>query len=169
MLNYEYGVTYPNLGKPNLPDDVLVEYKCVTAAVWSRPDPIGRLRWAKHRTGGDIACFRIVDERYKPAHLWSLREELPPAGETVESAPYWHTCYVVCDYEGGRLIHDKHDDEFYVAHENLTFRPIYSERDKKIEELIADCEECGVQLPRLNAATLVDKGWNKDSVAKDTK
>ena len=62
-MKYEYGVEYPTNGvKPDLPDDVLVEFK-KTDGNWNTLgcDEVRGWCW-----GGSMA-FKIVDQRYKPA------------------------------------------------------------------------------------------------------
>ena len=62
-MKYKYGVEYPTNGvKPDLPDDVLVEFK-KTDGNWNTLgcDEVRGWCW-----GGSMA-FKIVDQRYKPA------------------------------------------------------------------------------------------------------
>ena len=61
-MKYEYGVEYPTNGvKPDLPDDVLVEFKDVEGR-WDLGEYEVRA-WA----WDESSAFRIVDDRYKPA------------------------------------------------------------------------------------------------------
>ena len=140
---FEWGKEYPTNGeKPNLPDDVIIDRKYSNGWTGLQIEIINCAGWSHPK------AFRIVDKRYKPKgtsmnnnnsdNSWHERGDLPPVDSTVESKPYWHTCYVVCDYLDGRLIHDKHEDSFYVARKGIhEFRPIKSEREKFIDAVIS--------------------------------
>lgn len=80
-MKYEYGVEYPTNGKkPELPDDVLVEYKNMHHGnEWLKHAfAVGGLVWQDH-TGDHVTAFRIVDERYKPAE--TAQEEPKPQNQ----------------------------------------------------------------------------------------
>lgn len=63
-MKYEYGVEYPTNGvKPDLPDDVLVDFKSCQHGGYNQfgPMAVNHFRWEYS------SAFRIVDDRYKPA------------------------------------------------------------------------------------------------------
>ena len=61
-MKYEYGVEYPTNGvKPDLPDDVLVEFKSCQHGWALGDEKVGLWIWP------NSSAFRITDERYKPA------------------------------------------------------------------------------------------------------
>ncbi|WGH49795.1 hypothetical protein [Alishewanella phage vB_AspM_Slickus01] len=164
---YKYGVEYPSNGKkPDLPDDVVVEYKHKFGD-WhlAGADRVYMWDWS------NSAKFRIVDERYKPVSeitdkpktenpsdsSWHKGGEYPPAGTKCEvlnnslSNPEWEKAVIhfvgkiVCVYSSDSCT------ERCARLDFVKFRPIKSERDKFIE--------AGVQ-------ALKNRGW--DTITKVT-
>jgi len=64
-MKYEYGVEYPTNGvKPDLPDDVLVEFRSASHGCYNQfgAMPVDHFGWEYSM------AFRIVDQRYNPAN-----------------------------------------------------------------------------------------------------
>lgn len=152
---YRYGIEYPTGGKkPDLPDDVIVEFKmplCMAA--------FGVIN--KHALYlANNASFRIIDERYKPADTSYLetpalepapQEEswydydnqkaiaLPPVGAECEWKPYapckadWKKCFV--DYIHGEwvCVTNSNSHKMKQILNNVKFRPLDHNR-KATEE-----------------------------------
>ena len=66
-MSYEYMKEYECNGvKPDLDDDVLVEFKCQDSREWREHRCIDDLAFSKDENPIPVISFRIVDERYKP-------------------------------------------------------------------------------------------------------
>lgn len=173
---YEWGVEYKTNGeKPNLPDDVEVEW--ASHAQWVRVDKVCNLEWGK----SDPYCvpitkFRIVDERYKPKEQemnnnnWYEKGELPPVGEVcvLVSVGFKELNYEVeITYIGdgvGCYRWLKTNNEYTVNLCDARFRPLRTETDKLVEQMKSDLSgEWGVSLQRANAicSHLIKKGYRK--------
>lgn len=154
LLKYKYGVEYPTNGKkPDLPDDVLVEFYDLCLGV----KPVGVLAFNRFKS------FRIVDERYKPAGPvsgaggisakeainniinamkstlpsgWYERGELPPVGVECEVSA-WGNSYEWCkiNYMGKQrcIVEHKTQKEQHYHLTSVKFRPTKTEREKFVE------------------------------------
>jgi len=153
---YKWGVEYQTNGKkPDLPDDVLVEFKSERLIGWNKTS-VGYVDWVF------TTEFRIVDERHKPKdqpmfinftvdrrmkdgivissdNSWHARGERPPVGvecEVLNSAldnAEWERCVVkfigdlVCVYTSESC------NERCAHLDFIKFRPIKTEREKFVE------------------------------------
>lgn len=75
---YRWGVEYSTNGKPELADDVLVEFRYSEGGIWF-DKAVGDSRWL---VGGAVS-FRITDPRYKPVS--EMPESKPDAEFVSES------------------------------------------------------------------------------------
>lgn len=168
---YKYGVEYETNGeKPDLPDDVLVEYKSRIYGDWSLSGADMVNSWVWH----NATAFRICDGRYKPKEPSSQPEVddwngegVPPVGTHCEVTwglkVNWHECV----YMGEFILLDefgKWSKRTTGDTSNLEFRPIQSERDKLIEAALSCFDSSrltldGKTLIREHATTLIDAGW----------
>ena len=161
---YKWGVEYPTNGKkPDLLNDVLVEFKSERLIGWNK-NSVGYVDWIF------TTSFRIVDERYKPKQpeshgkpsvngakgkpdkSWHERGDLPPVGVECEWRPSsptnanWKRC--VIDYIHGDRICVTNADSFktkQVLH-NVKFRPIKSEREKFVEAAVKAINKSGIEV-----------------------
>jgi|SRR5690554_725598 len=145
---YKWGVEYETNGeKPNLPDDVEVEW--ASHAQWVRVDKVCNLEWGK----SDPYCvpitkFRIVDERYKPKEQemnndWYEKGELPPVGTVCDAKIY---PYALDKFEQAKVVYHSSKNVVVVEYKSgdigfLTapadFRPLRTETDKLIEQAMS--------------------------------
>lgn len=136
-MNYEYGVEYQTNGqKPELPDDVLVEFKNKDG-VWNVSGSDALCSWAWCRS----SAFRIVDERYN----WHDRGELPPVGEECEVYIEQRNCWAkvkVLAVDGDYIVwRNGSDNKSYIGTNKDNVRPIRTEREKAIEAASKIAEE----------------------------
>ena len=101
-----------------------------------------------HETGellpsqSEAVCLAIRAEEKLPislkptAQAWN-GEGLPPVGCECEVYPYFEKCFICCDYDGGVIIHNLHDDGFFHARNDgkYQFRPIRTPEQIQRDEL----------------------------------
>lgn len=166
-MNYEYGIEYPCNGvKPDLPDDVLVEW--YGDGDWYAKDggvQVRELGWNKGYGFIGIDKFRIVDKRYKPKSDWFEAGELPPVGEVVlgyvqDSSRTWRWLEVEVLKHNSRA--DNECAVHVLKHAILrwcdNFKPLKNERDElveKAEKVINNQAWASKDL----AIALIDAGW----------
>ena len=159
---YKYGVEYETNGKkPDLPDDLISDFKFNNAAYYSEwttnPSTLGAMNFNR----ADLVAFRIVDDRYKPAEqkpvyatdaakmahhvIAALNSdwydytqqkaiELPPVGvecEIWELDGIWRKVEVVAHTKKGLVV--EWNGEEHLIYRERKFRPLKTEREWFIE------------------------------------
>lgn len=163
-MKYEYGIEYETNGeKPDLPDDVLVEYMRKDWKGWIGVDTAGAWRWKC------CTSFRIVDQRYKPKEQdmndWYEKGGLPPVDsecEVLYQGVWYKTkivghngCYAVCVTDGFCY------DSDYIGLSNIFFRPIRTETDELVDEAELDIRSLSPELDRQVIRKMIGAGYRK--------
>lgn len=65
-------------------------------------------------------CARIP--RPEPRQVEWDGEGLPPVGCECEVYPYFEKCRICCEYDGGVIVHNLHDDGFFHAKNDGKYR-----------------------------------------------
>lgn len=82
---YKYGVEYETNGnKPDLPDDVRIEWINGDRDDWAGNCTVRSLNWAGNPLCMPVEKFRIVDERYKPVYFKCTGKPSVDGGKPVE-------------------------------------------------------------------------------------
>lgn len=73
---YKYGVEYETSGKkPDLPDDVHIEWINNERDAWVSNCTVGSLNWTGNPFCMHVKKFRIIDQRFKPVEVEQVRDE----------------------------------------------------------------------------------------------
>jgi len=92
--------------------------------------PINKETWVK--------TLGVLPDYVVPRQQWRGPEDgLPPVGTVCEKAPHWHKVEIIADHDRGIVIYDFHNFSYYKVGITTHFRPIKSERDKAIEDMLA--------------------------------
>lgn len=150
---YEWGNEYPINGKkPDLPDDMAIEYVDKLAPQsWS----YGRVI---HAPWAAITLFRITDSRYKPesesapAKHWFEAGELPPVGWHGECAWGSKVNFFECVILPNMILARKDVGGDWVVlplgkHKQIEFRPIKTDKENFIETALSNFDEIRDQFP----------------------
>ena len=143
---YKWGVEYETNGeKPDLPDDVVVEFRSVgikgiVIDGWLGFGTVADWEWSVSDK------FRIIDERYKPkeqemSNDWYEKGELPPANTECEVRieGQWLPTVVIGHYANEAVVVDPcvTVQRFFCTTAN-NLRPLRTETDKLVEQAKKD-------------------------------
>ena len=169
---YKWGVEYETNGeKPDLPDDVVVEFRSVgikgiVIDGWLGFGTVADWEWSVSDK------FRIIDERYKPkeqemSNDWYEKGELPPANTECEVRieGQWLPTVVIGHYANEAVVVDPcvTVQRFFCTTAN-NLRPLRTETDKLIEQMERSFESTGCVFTNDHRALsehLIEQGYRK--------